>query len=90
LIKKSFSASIGKGYPFRKSARLHPTACRTDFACWGVGRRWHPSNADRAGRRDVPKPSDFLFDTYYATQGDFAKLPQKKNAAIPKKDYNAS
>lgn len=30
----SFGASIGKEYPFRKSARSRPTVCRTDFACW--------------------------------------------------------
>ena len=37
LIKKGFLASIGKGYPFRQSARLRPTAYRTDFACTLTG-----------------------------------------------------
>lgn len=32
----------------------------------------------------------FFLTSYYGATPDFAKLPQKKNAAISKKDYNAS
>ena len=45
--RKTFIASIGKGYPFRISARPRPAACRSEIACWEVSQTLYENGKER-------------------------------------------